>query len=154
MPGSWGRGGGRTTLPAKLHEYSGELIGRAAKSRGRARLAEGRRGGSALLAGCSSGSGGTEDIFETTVIAHARRAERGAGGREKRGAVRAQGCGSGGPGRGRGESRPQTGGRSVDSLARGCLVWAFDAGCLRARLAYGALRALGGDAGVRVLRIV
>ena len=32
------------------------------------------------------------------------------------------------------ESRPQMGGRSVDSLARGYLVWAFDAGCLHTRL--------------------
>ena len=51
------------------------------------------------------------------------------------------------------ESRPQMGGRFVDSLARGCLVWAFDTGCFHTRLAYGALRALD-DAGVRVLRIV
>ncbi|MCC7342718.1 MAG: hypothetical protein IT170_16670 [Bryobacterales bacterium] len=52
------------------------------------------------------------------------------------------------------ESRPQMGGRFMDSLARDGLVWAFDAGCSHTRLAYGALWALGGDADVRVLRIV
>ncbi|MCC6262872.1 MAG: hypothetical protein IT169_04775 [Bryobacterales bacterium] len=47
-----------------------------------------------------------------------------------------------------GESRPQTGGRFVDSLREAALVWSFDAGRLHTRLAHAALRALGGDAGV------
>ena len=46
------------------------------------------------------------------------------------------------------------GGRFMDSLARGCLVGAFDAWSSHTLLAYGALRALGGDTDVRVLRIV
>ncbi|MCC6265496.1 MAG: hypothetical protein IT169_18125 [Bryobacterales bacterium] len=46
-----------------------------------------------------------------------------------------------------GESRPQMGGRFVDSLREVVLVWVFDSGRLHTRLAYGALRALGGDAG-------
>ena len=53
-----------------------------------------------------------------------------------------------------GESHPQMGGRFMDSLARDCLVWAFDAGCSHARMAYDALWALDGNTGARAVHSV
>ena len=72
--------------------------------------------------GVRAGAGGSQDIFETSVIAHARCAERGAGGREKRRAARALGCGSGYSRRGRAGVAPANG-RSLHGLAGARLLW-------------------------------